>query len=29
MLKREREDVAYEKITAIMSIIVMTVFCFT
>ena len=29
MHKREREDVAYEKITAIMSIIVMTVFCFT
>lgn len=29
MHKREREDVTYEKITAIMSIIVMTVFCFT
>lgn len=29
MHKTEREDVTYEKITAIMSIIVMTVFCFT
>ena len=29
MHKREREDVTYEKITAIMSIIVMNEFSFT